>query len=176
MQIRRALQPAVEELEGIGFIESAPVASRYQKQGRGKWQVTFIRETGKQTAQTVKHKATKRGRISEASAPVADPDRARVAEYLSSLTESERENLEQQAFASADAFLLSQLDKDPKGLLGAECRRLIIQRHVISLIGPHRAARRSSAEGDVTNGRPRSVVGELGKSLEPLLSHVSALK
>ncbi len=78
VQIRRALQPAVEELEGIGFIESAPVASRYQKQSRGKWQVTFVRATGKQSVQTVKHRATKPGRIFEASAPVADPDRARV--------------------------------------------------------------------------------------------------
>jgi hypothetical protein len=45
-QIRRALQPAIEELERIGFIEPAPAEKRYRKMNRGSWRVTFSKRTG----------------------------------------------------------------------------------------------------------------------------------
>jgi hypothetical protein len=47
VQIRRALQPAVEELEAQGFILVEPVETRYRKISRGKWEVSFERASGK---------------------------------------------------------------------------------------------------------------------------------
>ena len=47
-QIRRALQPAIEELEGIGFIEQRPAESRYKRLARGRWQVEFSKRLGDQ--------------------------------------------------------------------------------------------------------------------------------
>lgn len=41
--VKRNLAPAIVELEAIGFIEPAPPQVRYEKVGRGQWQVTFTR-------------------------------------------------------------------------------------------------------------------------------------
>ena len=59
-QIRRALQPAIEELEGIGFIEQRPAESRYKRLGRGRWQVEFskrLRRSGRQAEASDKSRA-----------------------------------------------------------------------------------------------------------------------
>ena len=44
-QIRRALHPAIEELETIGFIETMPAEQRYKKLGRGRWRVMFTKQS-----------------------------------------------------------------------------------------------------------------------------------
>ena len=41
-QLKRRLQPAIEELEAIGFLEPLPVTGRYVKIGRGKWMIVFF--------------------------------------------------------------------------------------------------------------------------------------
>ncbi len=43
-QLKRRLQPAIEELEAVGFLEVLPVAQRYVKISRGQWRVVFIRK------------------------------------------------------------------------------------------------------------------------------------
>jgi hypothetical protein len=42
--IKQKLQPALEELEGIGFLEPMTAAERYSKTGRGAWNIRFVRK------------------------------------------------------------------------------------------------------------------------------------
>jgi hypothetical protein len=39
------LQPAIEELEAVGFLEALPAAQRFVKISRGEWRIIFIRKT-----------------------------------------------------------------------------------------------------------------------------------
>lgn len=41
-QLKRRLQPAIEELEGVGFLEPMPPSERYVKISRGQWRIVFI--------------------------------------------------------------------------------------------------------------------------------------
>ncbi len=43
-QLKRRLQPAIAELEAVGFLEVLPVAQRYVKISRGEWRIVFIRK------------------------------------------------------------------------------------------------------------------------------------
>jgi hypothetical protein len=43
-QLKRKLQPAIEELEAIGFLKPMAGASRYAKRQRGEWIIKLIRE------------------------------------------------------------------------------------------------------------------------------------
>jgi hypothetical protein len=43
-QLKRRLQPAIAELEAVGFLEVMPVAQRYVKISRGEWRIVFIRK------------------------------------------------------------------------------------------------------------------------------------
>jgi hypothetical protein len=44
-QLKRKLQPAIEELEEIGFLKRLPLAERYLKRRRGEWLIRLIRES-----------------------------------------------------------------------------------------------------------------------------------
>ena len=67
-QIRRALNPAIEELETIGFIEKMPAENRYKKLGRGRWRVVFTKQASA--------KRVEAQRWSKARSLGTDPDRA----------------------------------------------------------------------------------------------------
>ena len=43
-KIKQKLQPALEELEGIGFLEPMAAADRYTKTGRGAWNIRLVRK------------------------------------------------------------------------------------------------------------------------------------
>jgi hypothetical protein len=43
-QLKRRLQPAISELEQVGFLEPLPFKNRYRKITRGKWKVVFIKK------------------------------------------------------------------------------------------------------------------------------------
>ena len=43
-QLKRRLQPAIDELESVGFLKSMPVAQRYVKISRGEWRIVFIKK------------------------------------------------------------------------------------------------------------------------------------
>lgn len=43
-QLKRRLQPAIEELEKVGFLEQLSAAQRYVKIARGEWRVIFIQK------------------------------------------------------------------------------------------------------------------------------------
>ena len=43
-QLKRRLQPAIDELEAVGFLESMPVSQRYVKISRGQWRIVFIKK------------------------------------------------------------------------------------------------------------------------------------
>lgn len=44
-QLKRRLQPSIEELEKVGFLEPLPVANRYVKISRGQWRVVFVQKS-----------------------------------------------------------------------------------------------------------------------------------
>lgn len=48
--LKRRLQPAIEELEAIGFLQPLSAASRYRRQSKGQWNVVLTRtaDTGRQ--------------------------------------------------------------------------------------------------------------------------------
>ncbi len=43
-QLKRRLQPAIAELEAVGFLEVLPVDQRYVKISRGEWRIVFIKK------------------------------------------------------------------------------------------------------------------------------------
>jgi hypothetical protein len=43
-QLKRRLQPAIAELEAVGFLEVLPVAQRYVKISRGEWRIVFLKK------------------------------------------------------------------------------------------------------------------------------------
>ena len=43
-QLKRRLQPAIDELESVGFLEALPVAQRYVKISRGEWRIVFVKK------------------------------------------------------------------------------------------------------------------------------------
>jgi plasmid replication initiation protein len=42
-QLKRRLQPALEELEEVGFLKPLPISQRYLKRGRGEWKIALTR-------------------------------------------------------------------------------------------------------------------------------------
>ncbi len=145
VQIRRALQPAVEELEALGFVAVEPVETRYRKVSRGKWEVTFESGTGTSPAKGVSQRVA--GTKSAASKPggpghqaaqtlaLAQADAAeaaRVREYLGSLSGEERGRLEQEARASAEPFLRTLLGSG--GAIGKTTAALVLHKHVVRLL------------------------------------------
>lgn len=44
-QLKRKLQPAIEELEAIGFLKPMTLSERYMKRQRGEWLIRLIRES-----------------------------------------------------------------------------------------------------------------------------------
>lgn len=139
VQIRRALQPAVEELEALGFVLVEPVEKRYRKISRGKWEVSFESGSGKRpprlpapspltqvpagTAPTSKARETDEADAAET---------ARVREYLDALTEEERGRLHEEAVRTAEPFLRTLLDTG--GSLGKTTATLIVHKHVVRLL------------------------------------------
>ncbi|BBO34271.1 replication initiator protein A [Lacipirellula parvula] len=63
-QLKRRLQPAIDELEAVGFLEAMPIAQRYVKISRGQWKIVFIKKSvpqvellGKEESQLIKRLA-----------------------------------------------------------------------------------------------------------------------
>lgn len=43
-QLKRRLQPAINELESVGFLECLPASQRYVKISRGEWRIVFVKK------------------------------------------------------------------------------------------------------------------------------------
>ena len=146
VQIRRALQPAVEELEVHGFVIVEPVATRYRKISRGTWEVSFERASGKAPARPhLPKQANGRSHLSKAvvvkktdAGAIDAAEASRVREYLAALSEEGRARLEREAVDAAGPFLRTLLGSG--GPLGATSSRLILHKHVVNLL----AAQQSS--------------------------------
>jgi hypothetical protein len=139
-QIRRALRPAIEELEKIGFIETMPVDRRYKKLGRGRWRVMFTKQPSVQlpkpaprTGPQPRNRPDRAEQIRDAGQEV---DRKRVQAFLDSQTPEGRGILEHEALAGASPFLRQNYEsrKGEGGPLFEECRRLIIHQHVLNML------------------------------------------
>lgn len=139
-QIKRHLQPAVEELEQIGFVEKAPMARRYKRVLRGKWSVVFRKKMaekpGRQELRRLPSIEPRPQAAKQRVDRVEQMQKARVQEYLTGLSKAEREQLEETALGGADHFLRRhyETNKGNGGPLFDECRRLIIQKHVLNLL------------------------------------------
>jgi len=135
-QIRRALQPAIEELEGIGFIEKLPTESRYRRLGRGRWQVEFGKKlsepAGKRKAQDGPEPNGKSRREEQRR----KKEQGLVSAFLETQSAERRGELERNALATAAPFLRQNYEstKGKGGPLFEECRRLIIHQHVLKLL------------------------------------------
>lgn len=139
VQIRRALQPAVEELEALGFVAVEPVETRYRKISRGKWEVSFESGSGSKppklaAATPSRRAAAGKGRSATAGeTDAADAaEAARVRAYLAGLTEAERGEVERAAIDAADPFLRALLDAG--GSLGETTGVLLVRKHVLKLL------------------------------------------
>ncbi len=64
-QLKRRLNPAIAELEAVGFLEPLSPAGRYVKIGRGKWQVVFTRQAAPKLDAPSEEDATLIKRLSE---------------------------------------------------------------------------------------------------------------
>jgi hypothetical protein len=51
-QLKRRLQPAIEELEAVGFLEPFPTEQRYIKIARGEWRVVFVQKAQAQLVES----------------------------------------------------------------------------------------------------------------------------
>ncbi len=138
VQIRRALQPAVEELEALGFVAVEPVETRYRKISRGRWEVSFESGSGKRPPRVVLPSQAQRTAVPKGvSAKARETDEAdaaesaRVRKYLDALTQEERGKLEADAIDSAEPFLRNLLDG---GALGKTTAALIVHKHVVKLL------------------------------------------
>lgn len=138
VQIRRALQPAVEELEALGFVAVEPVETRYRKISRGKWEVCFESGSGKKPPKVILPSQAQRiavPRGSSARARATDEadaaESARVRAYLDSLSPEARTKLEVEAIDRAEPFLRNLLDG---GTLGKTTAALIVHKHVVKLL------------------------------------------
>ena len=139
-QIRRALNPAIAELEKIGFIEVMPADRRYKKLGRGRWRVVFTKQVSAQPSKPApprgpqpRHRPDRAEQRRDAG---LEADRKRVQDFLDSQTPEGRGVLEHEALAGAAPFLKQNYEsrKDEGGPLFEECRRLIIHQHVLALL------------------------------------------
>lgn len=140
-QIRRALQPAIEELEQIGFIERDTPERRYTKLSRGLWRVTFSKKTGGREGRKESPKApASRGEAARAPGPrekAHAAERAQVDAYLAGQTPERLRQIEREALACAGQFLRQNYEsgKARGGPLFEECRRVIVHQHVLRLSG-----------------------------------------
>ncbi len=139
-QIRRYLQPAIEELEEIGFLDELPEGQRYKRIARGCWEVVLVR-SGRRApgARIGSPKSSALPRATQ-SAEIAnrqfDIHRRRVDAFLKQQPSERRAEIEQEAFEKADPFLRANYEarKQTEGPLFDECRRLIVQSHVLALL------------------------------------------
>jgi hypothetical protein len=139
VQIRRALQPAVEELEAQGFILTEPVESRYRKISRGRWEVSFERASGKTAGRPHLSKQAAGSHPSRAvvvkktdAGEIDAVEARRVREYLSGLTAEARARLEIEAVDTAGPFLQALLASS--GPLGETSSQLVLHKHVAKLL------------------------------------------
>lgn len=164
VQIRRALQPAVEELEALGFVAVEPVETRYRKISRGKWEVSFESGSGQSPAKggllkavggkpaAVRSPAESRQAGPAVALAKADAaETARVREYLDSLSEQEREKLELEARDAAEPFFRTLLGSG--GAIGKTTAALVLHKHVVRLLRGE--SRTGSAEPPATRGPSR---------------------
>lgn len=56
-QLKRRLQPAIGELESVGFLEPLPLGQRYVKIARGQWKIIFIRKAAPQPEEPSQERA-----------------------------------------------------------------------------------------------------------------------
>ena len=140
VQIRRALQPAVEELEAQGFLLVEPVEERYRKISRGKWEVSFERGGGTAAARPQSPKSgAGKGLVPRAivvkktdAGAIDAAEASRVREYLATLSGDGLARLEREAVEAADPFLRTLLGSG--GTLGETSSQVILHKHVAKLL------------------------------------------
>jgi hypothetical protein len=143
-QIRRYFQPAIEELEAIGFLERLSAKERYRRISAGSWEVVLIRQTEPATRATQPGRLQPSSTTFETAGPKPPRDKLTVEasdsvrRHLKSLSPEELLALEASALHSASHFLRENYDSNKArgGPLFDECRRLILEQYISSKIKP----------------------------------------
>jgi len=144
-QIRRALQPAIEELERIGFIKPVAADERFKQLGRGRWEVSFEQSLSiPRKAQAIRRDATVTVATKNDEQRRFETINRLVARYLQSKSIEEQAAIERDAIEQASPFLRSKLRND--GPLAEECRRTIVRNFVISLVKQEQETRKTAPE------------------------------
>jgi hypothetical protein len=153
-QIRRALQPAVEELEGIGFIEKLPAEERYRRLGRGRWRVSFGKAYASRPSRPTATRDSGPARVPTPAERRRESRHSagsgRVRSYLDSLGAARRAEVEREALAAAAPFLRQTYfsRKEGGGPLFEQCRSLILRQHVLGLLADPAGAARDEKSGE----------------------------
>jgi hypothetical protein len=123
-QIRRKLQPAIEELEAIGFLGILDAADRFRKIGWGKWKVTFGRKSSEAKLESPKEPVEPSRRTDK---PEDD-----VLWRFHQLPPDEQQRFERDAVSSASVFLRTSY-QDSQGPFRDATRRKLLADHFTRL-------------------------------------------
>ena len=123
-QIRRKLQPAIEELEAIGFLGILDAADRFRKIGWGKWKVTFGRKSSDAKLDSPKEPVEHARRTDK---PEDD-----VLWRLHQLPSEEQQRFERDAVAAGSQFLRNSY-RDSQGPIRDATRRKLLADHFTRL-------------------------------------------
>ena len=143
-QIRRYFQPAIEELEAIGFLERLTAKERYRRISAGTWEVVLVRQA-ESAPKLVEPNATQpvEARLPRPAARPRPGNRdpgqqSAVSRFLGSLDAEQLREVEASALGTASTFLREnyEAEKSSGGPLFEECRRLIIEQYVVSELLP----------------------------------------
>lgn len=145
-QLKRRLLPAIRELEGCGFLRSLG-EERFRRVARGEWVVRFQRGRRRRENTTERPmpapKNRKPVRQSLADTQTEQSHRAqlmraaRVDEFLASLSEDQRQSIEQAAVISAPTFLREGLDRarqSGSAELKREWERSVLESHISQIL------------------------------------------
>lgn len=112
--LKRRLQPAIEELEAIGFLQSLPAASRYRRHSKGQWNVVLSRTADsrrKHTNTALVQELTDRG--------IAAPTASRLVKSFAASRIEEKLRWHDQLRLAEDR----RMARNPAGFLRAAIQR-----------------------------------------------------
>ena len=119
-QLRRKLQPAIEELESVGFLKTLPAEKRYRQQCRGEWYVMLTKNSKSKSDDAVEPspasqlvaKLVERGVHAPAAADVVAERSADYIEEKIALHDSLVKHRDGRAPKNPAGYLLSAIRED----------------------------------------------------------------
>jgi len=161
-QLKRKLRGAVEDLEGVGFLEPAEWSDRFRRIERGKWTVTFTRRRSKRRGQASRRTASGvcgphsplKGQTPSHRSPrprrrdrrAAGDFRRQTEDFWTTLSPARRKAIHAEAIERATAEQresLEQARQSGQKLLAEVFEKVILEEHLARLL-KHDGAAKSS--------------------------------